>query len=253
MYNLRAVFARGKEVKFISHLDMMRVFERALRRSHIPVSYSCGFNPRPKLVFGLPLAVGVTSEGEYVDIVLDEEMKNDVFMEKMNGSLPAGLKILKVSPVEGKGNIMSSIQGALYDLIVSIQFGKTEEYIKQSIKKLISQDEITVEKRTRKKVGIIDIKPMILDIGVKILSESGFKELEFGYNSNMSYFPDKLAKEKYSDLFESCEGTVLIFSLLVRAGSRGNLKPELFAEALKSVLGQDINICEIHRRKLFAD
>ena len=73
MIRLRVKFTRGEEVKYISHLDMLKVFERALRRANIPIAYNKGFNPRPQIVFGLPLSVGVTSESEYADLEIYEK------------------------------------------------------------------------------------------------------------------------------------------------------------------------------------
>ena len=69
--DVRLKYERGKEVVFISHLDLMRAFSRAFRRARIPIAYTKGFNPHAIMVFGLPLQVGVTSESEYLDISLD--------------------------------------------------------------------------------------------------------------------------------------------------------------------------------------
>ena len=67
---LRVKFGRGRKLKYISHLDLMRLWERGLRRAGVPVAYSEGFNPRPRLSFASPLAVGTTSESELLDILL---------------------------------------------------------------------------------------------------------------------------------------------------------------------------------------
>ena len=75
---LRFRFSRGQELKYIAHLDMLRVFERAIKRAKIPVAYTQGFNPRQKLVFGLPMSIGLTSESEYADIELVEDMQPEV-------------------------------------------------------------------------------------------------------------------------------------------------------------------------------
>ena len=67
-------YTKGEKVKYISHLDFMRLVQRALRRAEIPVAYSKGFNPHPRLSFASALAVGTTSDGEYLDIILEKEM-----------------------------------------------------------------------------------------------------------------------------------------------------------------------------------
>ena len=89
MVNLRVKFIRGEEIKFISHLDLMRVFERALRRSEIPVAYSKGFNPHPQMVFGLPLSVGVTSQCEYADFKIEDNIEPNEFIQRLNDNLPS--------------------------------------------------------------------------------------------------------------------------------------------------------------------
>ena len=90
----------GEKVKYISHLDFMRAVQRALRRAEIPVAYSKGFNPHPRLSFASALAVGTTSEGEYLDIVLEREMDPQILCYRMNEKLPEGIRFLKCVVVD---------------------------------------------------------------------------------------------------------------------------------------------------------
>ena len=100
-YYLR--YERDERVKYVSHLDFVRVFGRAIRRAHIPVAYSEGFNPHPLLGFALPLSVGYTSECEIIEITLSEEMAPEELKERLNDVLPDGIRIL--SAHEGKSNM----------------------------------------------------------------------------------------------------------------------------------------------------
>ncbi|MCX7773392.1 MAG: TIGR03936 family radical SAM-associated protein, partial [Clostridia bacterium] len=113
---LRFSFSRGEALKYIAHLDVLRVFERALKRSKLPVSYTQGFNPRQKLVFGLPMSIGLTSESEYADIELDAETTPDEFVERLNISLPEGIRILEAVPQTVRDNIMNQISAARYEI-----------------------------------------------------------------------------------------------------------------------------------------
>ncbi|UCG84296.1 MAG: DUF2344 domain-containing protein, partial [Dehalococcoidia bacterium] len=70
MQRLRVTFSRSDSLKFISHLDMMRLWQRALRRADIPLAYSQGFSPHPRLSLAAPLAIGVTSSAELMDVFL---------------------------------------------------------------------------------------------------------------------------------------------------------------------------------------
>ena len=110
--DLRIKFIRGEEVKFISHLDLMKVFERASRRANIPIAYSQGFNPHAHLIFGLPLSVGVTSQAEYADIELTEILEPESFVTRLNKELPKGLIIIEAKARQSKVNIMASIGAA---------------------------------------------------------------------------------------------------------------------------------------------
>jgi radical SAM-linked protein len=90
-------YAREERVKYISHLDLMRTFQRALRRAHIPVAYSTGFNPHPRLAFASALAVGVTSSDEYMDTILEEPMVPGEFVARMNSVMPRDCRFWKQS------------------------------------------------------------------------------------------------------------------------------------------------------------
>ncbi len=89
---LRVKFTKKGYLKYISHLDLMRLFERGFRRAQIPIKYSEGFNPQPKFSIANPLALGIESEEEYMDINLHERIPIDEFIERMNRELPDDIK-----------------------------------------------------------------------------------------------------------------------------------------------------------------
>jgi len=99
MQRLRVRFSRGEKVKFISHLDIMRLWQRALHRAGIPLAYSEGFNPRPRISLAAPLAVGVTSEAELMDIFCTGWVSPHFFTAAVSQQLPPGIKMLQVSPI----------------------------------------------------------------------------------------------------------------------------------------------------------
>lgn len=96
---VRITFARGDETKYITHLDLMRFWERALRRAEIPVAYSEGFSPHAQLSMAAPLAVGTTSEAELMDVYLAEAMPPAALMRQMSAQLPVGLSIVAAEEV----------------------------------------------------------------------------------------------------------------------------------------------------------
>ena len=84
MPRLRVRFGRGPEVKFISHLDVMRFWERAFRRARIPLAYSEGFSPHPRISLAAPLPVGVTSEAELMDVMVSRWISPQWFTDTVN-------------------------------------------------------------------------------------------------------------------------------------------------------------------------
>ena len=217
---LRVKFKRGDEVKFISHLDLMKVFERAIRRARLPIAYSQGFNPHPSMVFGLPLGVGVTSEAEYGDFeITDDEMQVQEFVDRLNAQLPKGIEILSAKKKVSKQNIMATIAASEYNVIVGTPSECNQKTLKGAIDKYLLQKEIVVKKRTKNGIKDTDIRGMIFDLNCDIQTFEAFN--------------------------------IIKFTVLVSAGSKANLKPDLLIESLCNYLGFDYEIDKIHRTKLF--
>jgi radical SAM-linked protein len=156
---VRARFIRGEELKYISHLDIMKLFERALRRANIPIAYSQGFNPHPVMVFGLPLSVGVTSEAEYADFEFESKIDPLKFMENLNRELPAGISVSAAKEKQTKDNIMASIVQASYHVLVSSLQGLTIHELNELVEKLMGQPEVIVEKEGKRGVKFVNIRP----------------------------------------------------------------------------------------------
>ncbi len=220
MVNIRVKFKRGEEVKFISHLDLMKVFERAIRRARLPIAYSQGFNPHPGMVFGLPLSVGVTSDAEYGDFeITDDSLPINDFIERLNAQLPAGLEVMAAKPRESKQNIMATIAASEYVVVVGTEFECDEKSLENSIKRYLSQKEIVVKKKTKSGIKDTDIRSMIYDLDFELQPLGDFN--------------------------------IIKLSMLVSAGSKANLKPELLVDSFFEMLGESFEIDRIHRSKLF--
>ncbi|HHX17766.1 MAG TPA: DUF2344 domain-containing protein [Clostridium sp.] len=228
MSSIRTKFIRGEEVKFISHLDLMKVFERALRRSGIPILYSKGFNPHPQLVFGLPLSVGVTSESEYLDLELEEPINVHEFMDKLNNCLPKGIRLIDAKEKKTKENIMASVVAASYEILVTLaKFNLNEA--KDLMDRFMKLEEIVVKKQTKRKIKDVDIRPMIYSVDIKTIDTKAF-----------------ICKTN-----KQSENNIFCFSALLSAGSSANLKPVLLIEALNNIFDTDFDIIKIHRTGLF--
>jgi radical SAM-linked protein len=99
MQRLRIRFSRGEEIKFISHLDIMRMWERVLRRAELPLAYSEGFSPHPRISLAVPLALGVTSDAELMDIYVTRWVSPHWFTANASRQLPPAVKIMGAYPV----------------------------------------------------------------------------------------------------------------------------------------------------------
>ncbi len=150
MKNVRVFYNKSGDLKYISHLDMNRVFTRIVKRSGIPIWYTEGFNPHPKLNFALPLSLGFESVSEIVDIRLeDDNYACETVFEKLRAVMPVGLEVKAVCEPKMK---VSEVSFASFDLVLGELCDFTEFF---------SQDCIIVDKRTKSGTKPTDIKPMI--------------------------------------------------------------------------------------------
>ncbi|MBO4343672.1 MAG: DUF2344 domain-containing protein, partial [Clostridia bacterium] len=116
MTDFRIIFSKKGSLAFISHLDLTHTFIRALKRAGIPLKYSEGFNPRPKMAFGLPLSVGTEGENEILDLSLSRDLSCEELKEKLQGSLSDEIQIKSVSE---PGKKIKNIKYAVYRVTVS--------------------------------------------------------------------------------------------------------------------------------------
>ena len=137
MHRLRVRFKRGQEVKFISHLDLIRLWQRALHRAGIPLAYSEGFSPHPRISLAAPLPLGVTSEAELMDISLSQLVSPHFFTTALSQQLPPGMEILQVYQIApNQPSLQSQVRYAEYK--VEVKSDKQSEDIKLAIMSLLS-------------------------------------------------------------------------------------------------------------------
>ena len=159
-----ACFYKHDEVRFVSHLDMQRLFQRAFRRAGLPLSYSKGFNPHPLLSFATALSVGYTSECEYFDVTLDESISIGEFCAKVNAVLPAGVRITAATDAgESKASLTTLMRRAEYDVKLHLDACVKPATIDEAIGFLLN-DEIIVQKKTKGGIKPTDIRPQLISI-----------------------------------------------------------------------------------------
>ncbi len=196
----------------------MRHFQKTIRRSHLPIKFSEGMSPHMIMSFASPLGLGLTSEGEYVDIELTENVPTDVIKDQLNACMIDGLSISGAVQIEeGRAsNAMSLIAGADYRVVFRDGFAPAMDW-RGALDAFLAQESIEVMKESKKGQRLVDIRPLIFSVS----------------------------------LLDDEDGLFMKLS----AGSASNLKPELVMEAFAGYAGftmQDFAL-HIHRVEMYAE
>jgi len=163
MQRLRIKYRRGEELKYISHLDIMRLWQRALNRASISLAYSEGFHPHPKISLAAPLAVGVTSEAELMDITLTRQVSPHFFTAAVTQQLPAGFEILQVvSIAETLPSLQSQVRFAEYTVELTAEMGQQE--LASAIASLLSLETLPWQHQRDTGPRHYDLRALIDDI-----------------------------------------------------------------------------------------
>ncbi len=165
MSKWRLKFSKTGMGKYISHLDLLRTFTRAIHRAELPVRYSQGFNPHQLITFSLPLALGVTSETEFVDIDFEEGTNPDDIMTALNENLPPDIKILKVTIPECKANDIVSARYVIDITHCDIDAKKAKTFFEQA--------EIPALKKTKKGEKEINLCDFIMEWNMADSNDDG--------------------------------------------------------------------------------
>ena len=156
---VRIKFKKEGVMKYIGHLDVMRYFQKLLRRADIPIAYSTGMSPHQIMSFAMPLSTGLESDGEYVDIEITESISSGEAIRRMNEHNVEGIEVLSFKALpEGAKNAMASISAADY----SVRFRdgyKPDFSCYDTLKEMYGEDEINVLKHTKKSESLVDIRP----------------------------------------------------------------------------------------------
>lgn len=197
---LRIKFRKYGPIRYIGHLDVMRFFQKAIRRAEVDVAYTGGFSPHQVMTFAAPLGVGLESNGEYMDIEVCSFASCQDVLERLSGASVPGIEIVSVRVLpDAAGNAMASVAAAAYT--VRFRQGREPQTdIAKALPGFLAKDEILYAKETKKGHRELDLKP-------------GIYKLTY------------------------CDGSL---SMLVDASSAGNIKPGQVIEALLAENGETL-------------
>ena len=195
---IRVRFGKEGSLRYIGHLDLLRTFQKIFRRAGIPMCFSNGFSPHPIMSFALPLGLGLTSEGEYLDAEIEEGMGPEEVLERLQNATSDELPVYAVIVLPEKaGNAMASVGRAVYRFIFGEMDAEDAAAVRQALESFLAAAAVPIRKKTKTREIEEDIRPMVF---AAALTEAG-----------------------------------LVLDLA--AGSAANLKPELLLETLKERFG----------------
>ncbi|MDY0234678.1 MAG: TIGR03936 family radical SAM-associated protein [Gudongella sp.] len=222
---IRVRFIKTGYLKYLSQLDLVRLFTRAFSRTNIPIKFTEGFNPHPKFSIGNPLPLGTESIAEYMDVELTEVMDPKEFLQRLNLILPKDIQIIKAEESISKASLSSIIKWSEYEIRLMVEENEKRSFFENNLEtwKELETIEITKKKKKGKKKieTTINILPLIGNILYKGIDEEGF----------------------------------IILDCLLKSGENGNLKPIELIKSLneKLSLGIDLDLVMIKRLEAFVE
>ena len=217
----RIKYGRYDGVKYIAHLDMLRLFARAARRCSLPMAYSQGFNPHPKMSYGHALALGTESQGEYLDVEIEsDEISIDEFLSRLNAAMPVGISFIKAMEITKQTpSLTSTIEYGEYLFNIDLEKPLSKEFVKGKVVDFMSKNEILISKKNKKgKTVEVDIRPMI----------------------------------KHFDVID-VEDSFVTFGATIATGSKANLNTNILVPMIVEMLGLDMDPLDVDilRRDLY--
>lgn len=219
---IRIKFQKHGVMKFIGHLDIMRYFQKAMRRADIDIAYSEGFSPHQIMSFAAPLGVGLTSDGEYLDIEVNSTKSSKESIVNLNNTMVDGIEVLEYKKLSDNAkNAMSIVAAADYKIYYKEGYESPYtvlEWQKRLKEFFTDRAEVLITKKTKKSEKVMDLKQLVYDFAI-------------------------LEEENHP-----------VFYLNVCTGSTDNLKPELVLEAFYEYLNLTYEpfAFQIHRLDVYA-
>ena len=163
-FSIRIRFTKAGRVRFVSHRDVARLFERALRKLRLPVAYTEGFSPRPKLSFGLALTVAHESEAEYLDVELYEQIDLEALPAELSDALPEGMTVDAICNIEpGTPSLQQAIVSCDWRIEI---LGTNPDGLAAAVAEVLAAAELPLERVRKGKTTVADVRPAILHLEV---------------------------------------------------------------------------------------
>lgn len=169
---IRVTFSRGEVLRYITHLDLMRSWERAIKRAGLPISYSEGFTRHPQLALAAPLPVGATAEGELMDVYLEQALDPEEFRRRLTIQTPPGLTVERVEDVPlGIPSLQSLVREWSWRTQLPAETDVDE--LRRKVREFLALDTFPWEQRREKEVKRYDLRSLVLHLEVEPANKAG--------------------------------------------------------------------------------
>jgi radical SAM-linked protein len=160
MWRYRIVFGKGAELKYISHLDLVRAWQRVFRRAGIAMAHSQGFSPHPRMFFASALPVGVTGRCEMLDVVLEQRMQASEVAARIRSQLPSGLDLISVVEVPlAAPALPTQVTAAEYE--AEVEIATLADQVQSRLDQLLATESLPRRMQREDKVRDYDLRPLV--------------------------------------------------------------------------------------------
>ncbi|MGB4659617.1 MAG: TIGR03936 family radical SAM-associated protein [Mobilitalea sp.] len=255
---VRIKFQKFGTMKFVGHLDVMRYFQKAFRRSEFDSEYTKGYHPHQIMSFAAPLGVGLTSDAEYVDIQLLTSDSPEIMIQRLNAVLTEGCNIIDFHPLIDREEHQKAVTAmslvTTADYLVSLKDGylisdaiNSKKEFEEAFQKFMELPEILIDKKTKKSEKVVDIKQLVnfMDFDEKLFEGKC-------QAAKVESFDETDSKEKMESVADVYQNGIKVF-MQIDTGSASNLKPELVLEAFHNHIGAPFNVFawQVHRLEVY--
>ena len=180
---VRIKFRKYGALRFIGHLDVMRFFQKVMRRADIPIAFTGGYSPHMIMSFASPLGIGVTSDGEYFDIELTEAINSEEAVRRMNAEMVEGIEVVSFRQIAEEKKMTGMAIVAAADYLVSLKEGEMPADLEKQCDRFMALQEILIVKQTKRSEKEVNIRPMIYQMEVR--SDGIYMQLAAGSAENL--------------------------------------------------------------------
>ncbi|HZO88299.1 MAG TPA: TIGR03936 family radical SAM-associated protein [Chthonomonadaceae bacterium] len=162
-------FEKGESVRWLGHLDILRTFERAIRRAGLPIAFSAGFNPRERLAFASALSVGITGGAERATLELAAPLPPAEVIAQLNEALPPGIRLTDCQEIADAGSrgLLNALDRAEYTVVCACPPGTRYEAAEEAVQALSAQPQIIIQREREGRTRPVDIRPLLYHLALR--------------------------------------------------------------------------------------